>query len=54
MYDKRIYFTISIPADFSQRFINTLININSINSDKYPPIRIEKIHGEGDLENEDG
>lgn len=41
MSDNKLYFMISIPEDFQEKFLNVLSNINKINSGS--PIKIEGV-----------
>ena len=44
MEDDRLYFIISIPIEFKDKFHGFLKNINTINIDKDPPVKIEGIY----------
>ena len=40
MNNNRLYFIISIPEEFKDKFVNFLYNINAVNRDKEPAITI--------------
>lgn len=44
MEEGRLNIILSIPADFLERFIHFVNNINALNSDKGHPVKVEKIY----------
>ena len=44
--DGKLYFIVSIPNDFKDKFYNALSNLNAINTDhdNIPPVKIEGIY----------
>jgi len=44
MDDDKLYFIISIPKGFKEKFHNFLVNINATNSDREAPVKIEGIY----------
>jgi hypothetical protein len=44
MDDERLYFIISIPIKFQDKFHGCLKNLNILNSDKEAPVKIEGIY----------
>ena len=40
----RLNIILSIPADFLEKFIHFINNINALNSDKGQPVIVEKIY----------
>jgi len=41
MSNERLYILVSIPQEFKDKFMGFMKNINTLNSDGDPPVRVE-------------